>query len=578
MERRTFLGFTLQKERYVNSTDPIKKEEVDPVDKLVNQELPQLMEVTTGLEAYTGDWGWAEARHLLNRSLFGARKAEVNQAIEDGLDGTLDKLLADWDEPSPPVYYAHEKDTNVPKGSTWVGSPTNNSDGVNNTGARRRSLNYWSIGLMASQEVSLREKMTLFWHNHFATEVNISGDPRYSYQLVSLFRKNALGNFKTLVEEVTVNPAMLVYLNGNQNRNGAPNENYARELFELFTIGKGPQLGEGNYTNYTEEDVIEAAKVLTGWQPTGGGKGEGFTGSAYNNNRHDKTTKQFTSSFDYKVIENAGEEEYKQLIDMSFGQVETARYICRKLYRWFCYYIIDETTESFVIEPMVQLLIANQFNVKPVIRALLSSAHFYDPLRRGCVIKSPLEYVISMMRKLEFELPTAEGDYEFAYRLWGYFYSEAAKLQQTYLAPPSVAGWPAYYQEPVYYQAWVNSATLPNRQFYASLTASAKGKKIQGSKFIKLDVFKLLDQVSKPDDPNAVVQEIGNVLFPNGITDSQLIFLKDVLIPGLPDFEWTEEYLLYIIDPEDPEPKMAVENRLRALIQTMLSLPEIHLS
>ncbi|MEM8900281.1 MAG: DUF1800 family protein, partial [Bacteroidota bacterium] len=217
MERRSFLGLTLQKERYFDSTDPIKKEEVDPVDKLVNQELPQLMEVTTGLEAYTGDWGWGEARHLLNRALFGAKKTEVDQAIQDGLDVTLDKLLADWDEPSPPVYYAHEKDINIPKGSTWVGSPTNNSDGVNNTGARRRSLNYWSIGLMANQEVSIREKMTLFWHNHFATEVNISGDPRYSYQLVSLFRRNALGNFKTLVEEVTVNPAMLVYLNGNQN-------------------------------------------------------------------------------------------------------------------------------------------------------------------------------------------------------------------------------------------------------------------------------------------------------------------------------------------------------------------------
>ncbi|MEM9933431.1 MAG: DUF1800 domain-containing protein [Bacteroidota bacterium] len=578
MDRRTFLGATLQSKRHSDPLDPVKKGKIDPVSKLVNQELPQLQEVTSGLEAHTGDFEWAEARHLLNRSLFGAKKAEIEQAVSDGLDATIDKLVADWEEPDPPVYYSYNKDPNAPVGTSWVSHSRSPGGGVNPEGFRRRSLRYWALGLMATQEVSLREKMALFWHNHFATELLFSGnDSRYSYQLMRLFRLHGLGNFKTLVEKVTVNPAMLHYLNGNQNKVGAPNENYARELFELFTIGKGPQIGEGNYTNYTEEDVREAAKVLTGWQPTGGLANAGYTGSLYRDNRHDKTTKQFSAAFNYKVIENQGEDEYKALIDMIFGQAETARYICRKLYRWFCYYVIDEPTEVFVIEPMVQLLIANSFEIKPVVRALLSSAHFYDLLRRGCIIKSPMDYVISMARKLEFEIPTVE-DYAYAYRLWGYFYAEAAKLQQTFLTPPSVAGWPAYYQEPVYSQAWVNSATLPNRQFYASLITSANGKKIYQQNYLKLDVFKLLEQVSDPADPNLVVSEIADVLFPNGITDSQLIFLKDVLIPGLPDFEWTEEYILYLTDPEDPEPRMAVENRLRALIQTMVSLPEIHLS
>ncbi|MEM6763702.1 MAG: DUF1800 domain-containing protein [Bacteroidota bacterium] len=577
MDRRSFLKLGGPQAKNAD-TSPASRIKVDPVFKLRNQQLPQVAQVSTGLEAYTGKFGWSEARHLLNRSLFGARKVEIEQAMADGLDATIDKLLAEWEEPSPPIYYDYNRDINAPQGSTWVTLPQNNGSGINVAAARRRSLRAWSVGLMVNQEVSLREKMTLFWHNHFATELQASGDVRFSYELLKLFRKYGLGNFKTLVEEVTVNPAMLVYLNGNQNRNGAPNENYARELFELFTIGKGPQIGEGNYTNYTEEDVREAAKVLTGWQPTGGGTGEGITAGEYRNGRHDKTTKQFSAAFDYHTIENQGEDEYKALIDMIFGQIETARYICRKLYRWFCYYIIDEFTEAFVIEPMVQLLIENQFEIKPVMRALLSSEHFYDPLRKGCMIKNPLDYVISMVRKLEFERPTVEEDYGFAYRIALYLYTEATQLQQQYLQPPSVAGWPAYYQEPVYYQAWVNSATLPNRQFYATLMSSAEGKKIQNKKVLKLDVFRLLEAVSDPVDPNIVVGEIGDILFPNGITDEQLVFLKDVLIPGLPDFEWTEEYILYITDPENPEPKMAVENRLRALVQTMVSLPEIHLS
>ncbi|MEM6763707.1 MAG: DUF1800 domain-containing protein [Bacteroidota bacterium] len=582
MDRRAFFGGTLQRTKVADPTptDPVKGGKIDPVDELVNQELPQLQGVTTGLEAYTGAFGWEEARHLLNRALFGAKKAEVDQAVQDGLEATLDKLVADWEEPSPPVYYQHDRDVNVPIGSTWIASQQNNGDGVNNFGSRWRTLVYWSIGQMITQEVSLREKIAMFWHNHFSTELLASGgDARFSYQLVRLFRLHGLGNVKTLVEEVTVNPAMLHYLNGNQNRNGSPNENYARELFELFTIGKGPQIGEGNYTNYTEEDIREAAKVLTGWQATGGNRGGGITGSEYRDGRHDNTTKQFSEAFNYQVIENQGEDEYKALIDMIFQQAETARYICRKLYRWFCYYVIDEYAEENVIEPMAQLLIANNYEVKPVVRALLSSAHFFDTLRRGCIIKSPIEFVVSLMRKLEFDIPPVEEELNFTYRVWNYIYSEASKLQQTYLSPPSVAGWPAYYQEPIYYQAWVNSATLPNRQFFSRSIMAARGKSIYRADMrLKINVFTLLSQVSDPADPNLVVREIGEVLFPFGVTDNQLIFLKDVLIPGLPDFEWTEEYVLYITDPDDPEPRMAVENRLRAMVETMISLPEIHLS
>ena len=575
MERRSFLGLGASVNKSTTK-DPALPAKEDPVSQLQNQHLPKFARVSAGLEAYAGDFGWWEARHLLSRALFGAKHGEISQAVTDGLDATLDRLFADWEEPSPPINHSSDRDISVPKGEVWVEKRQNNEDGVNNTPYRRASVKYWNIGLMVDQEVSLREKMVLFWHNHIATELVLSGDPRGSYELTRLFRKYALGNFKTLVEEVTVNAAMLVYLNGIDNKVGAPNENYGRELLELFTIGKGPQIGEGNYTNYTEDDVIEASKVLTGWRLNLNGRQDGSLAGLYKSGRHDKSTKTFSEAFDNATIENAEEEEYKLLISMIFGKRETARYICRKLYRWFVYYVIDEAAEENVIEPMADMLINNSFEVKPVIRALLSSAHFFDADNQGCMIKSPMDYVLSMVRSSEASMPDLD-DYRNQYSYWNFLYGQAKAFQQDFLTPPSVAGWPAYYQEPAFYQLWVNSATLPNRQFYINIVSQSGGKKIRGNRNLEIDVFKFMDYVSDPGNPNLVVREIAQILLPQAIPNSQKNNLKDILIPGLPDFEWTEEYLLYISDPSNEEIKMAVESKLRDLVQAILSLPEFHL-
>ncbi|MEM6763706.1 MAG: DUF1800 domain-containing protein [Bacteroidota bacterium] len=578
MDRRSFLGSSLQRLKVADPTptDPIKRGEIDPVDKLVNQELPSVARVSAGLEPYTGEWGWWQARHLLSRTLFGPKKAEIAKAVEDGLESTIDLLVADWQEPAAPLNSYFEKDANVAIGETWVEFPLNNEDGVFLDGYRRTSLRNWSVGLMIDQGVSLREKMTLFWFNHFATESLVVFDQRRMYELVRLFRQYALGDFKTLVEEVTVSSAMLNYLNGDQNKVGSPNENYGRELFELFTIGKGPQIGEGNYTNYTEDDVREASKVLTGWTHNFYGKTAGRPAGEYKDNRHDKSTKNFSAAFDFQTIENAGEEEYKLLIDMIFGKVETARYICRKLYRWFCYYVIDEATEQFVIEPMAQLLVANNYNIKPVIRALISSAHFFDNENIGAMIKSPIDYVLALPRVTEAEMPGLEN-VTYQYSLWNFYFSESAKMEQSLLDPPSVAGWNAYYQEPAFYQIWISSPTLSNRQFYSDIVSRENGKKISDDIFLTVDVFKFLNKVSDASDPNVLVSEWTELLLPVSMPESQRTMLKDVLIPGLPDFEWTEEYVLYITDPSDEEVKKAVESKLRALLQAIISLPEFHL-
>ncbi|MFT6866034.1 MAG: hypothetical protein ACJA08_000861 [Cyclobacteriaceae bacterium] len=152
----------------------------------------------------------------------------------------------------------------TPIGETWVDKAYQSGKNF----PRKKSYRAWSQGVLLNQQISAREKMCLFWINHFVAEMDAVADPRSNYDNTKLFYDNAFGSFQKLVEDVSISHAMLIYLNGNTNKNGAPNENYARELFELFSIGKGPLIAEGNYTNYTEEDIQQAARVLSGYTPS----------------------------------------------------------------------------------------------------------------------------------------------------------------------------------------------------------------------------------------------------------------------------------------------------------------------
>lgn len=219
-----------------------------------------LSKINYSLDKYQGEWNFSTAAHLLRRSLFSFSIEQADQTVADGLDKTINKLLTKTAESPNPVYM-YKDATGIAYGQNLIGInyPADANRKVINSFIAR-----W-VGNIFNQELSLTEKMLLFWHNLFVTESYMVFNPYYVLSYYQLLRDQSLGNYKTLTEKMTINPAMLVYLNGNANIVGKPNENYARELLELFTIGKGKQLGEGNYTNYTEEDILAAAKVLTGW-------------------------------------------------------------------------------------------------------------------------------------------------------------------------------------------------------------------------------------------------------------------------------------------------------------------------
>lgn len=574
MDRREALAMIVEQSQPEDGPPP----QSSPISEFANHSLPQVLRTAAGVEPYVGSWGDSERLHLLRRTMFGPSRQDIDASASMSLDQMLSSLLATpTDEPSRPLN-TDSRDV-VPVGETWVDAVYRDTE--NNyapTGTRKTSLRAWWLQLMINQNMSVREKMVLFWHTHFVTAIDTVNDPRFSYRYLDILRRNALGNFKDLARQITLDGAMLIYLNGNRNTKRSANENYARELQELFTIGKGPEISQGDYTNYTEADVKAAARVLTGWKNfSNADTTVGPVTWTFDPTQHDTTDKQFSTHYQDRVIAGRtgddGALELDDLLDMIFAQQETARYVCRRLYRWFVYYLIDEATEANVIVPMADLLRTSNYEIKPVLELLFRSAHFFDPVNRGCGIKSPLDFTVGMARQFDLTFPA--GDLAVTYAMLNYLISQASGMQQYLGDPPDVAGWSAYYQVPQFYEIWINSDTLPRRK---SLSDRLMGSGYRtGGQTLAIDPIAFAQSLPGSDDPNMLIEEACRVLFPIPVTSIQKDYFKNTLIPGLPDYEWTVEWGEYLADPGDSTKQSAVAAKLRTLISTMLAMPEYQL-
>lgn len=557
--------------------------------------------VVSGLEPYDGIWEFEQAKHLLNRTMFGPSYQQIQDAVSNGMEATLAKLMDSSAIPTagpinPGFYRVNNND--VPINDPYI-QPSEpwawKENGVWKTGLftddnaniiiqyRNFTLRTWKTERIMKEGVSIFEKMTLFWHNHFVTSE--LDNPFYEFLYIITLTENALGNFRELTKKITTDPGMLQYLNGNQNTRRAPNENYARELFELFTIGKGDLAGPGDYTNYTEDDIREAARVLTGWSASRTPIFDLTNGTIdlsmeslvqFNLANHDFGIKNFSHRFDNTKISNEGDEEYLSLVNMIFEQNECARFICRKLYRWFVYYDISAQAEQDVIEPMAQVLIDNDYEIQPALEALLKSAHFYDILNLGPMIKNPYDFTMSVLKPFEFWKAEPAEEYPKAL-LYASITGLHSAQQMVYFAPPDVAGWKAYYQEPLFYRTWVNSTTLNIRTAVTRILALKINDRGRPGDF-GLDVLAMAASIDNATDPNDLIETLTQILFPRPIAPEQKDYLKGILLPGLPDFEWTVEYGDYLAHPDDMDLKNSVEQKLRLLINAMLQMPEFYLS
>ncbi|HYM20654.1 MAG TPA: DUF1800 domain-containing protein [Candidatus Kapabacteria bacterium] len=421
---------------------------------------------TNDLSPYTGVWGDTEIRHLLGRAMFGVPMSQFIAAKALGsMDAVVTQLLGD--QPMPQKF------------ATWL--DTINTQANTGTGQSVARLNIlqvqevanWWMDQMISENLSIREKMTLFWSNHFVTGSSTVRLAQYEFVYNQTLRQNALGNFKNFVNAISIDPAMLVYLNGNQNlyytKNGKTfnnvNENYARELQELFTIGlTDPKTGA---PNYTETDIQQAAKALSGWQPTTTAP---FVGQ-FNANLHDGVdTETFygqTGKFQLSDIVNIILSKGTTTDGKNNPGYNSAYFICSELYATFVYYVPN----AQVVEAMANLLVASNWEIKPVMQALLSSAHFYDSEVIGAQLKSPVEFVVGIIRDFAMTLPAFDpsnppmtgtdsngnlyGDPNKTHSYLSLGIAGTA-LGQLLLNPPNVKGWPGGHN-------WVSTGTFPER-------------------------------------------------------------------------------------------------------------------
>lgn len=516
-----------------------------------------------GLDPYAGAWTVNEVSHLLKRTMFGAKKVDIDHFLGLSPDAAIDELLNTVTTPNPPLRDyglledeegAMHDDLGVAQGQTWVNDSNMLSDpDIRGAINRRRmeSLLKWWAGLIINQGRSIQEKMVLFWHHHFSVQEQEVDNAQFLYRHHNLLRTNAMGNFKTLVRDVTIDPAMLLHLNGYLNSRQAPDENFARELQELFTIGKGPD------SLYTEDDVIAAARVLTGWRIN-----DDPLNSYFDSGAHDMGSKSFSAFYNNTTIAGSGNgtQELDAFMNMLFATTEASRFICRKLYKWFVYYEIDDTVEADVIIPMAAVLQSNNFDIKPALSVLLKSEHFFDSINQACYIKSPFDFIVGTMREFNVVFP-AYTDYTTGYPFFNSIYQNAADMQQQLFQPPDVSGWPSYYQEPMHYELWVNSNSLPKR---ADFTDGLVNDSV-------LDLRAYANYSTNPADPDQLINDITALLLRYPLSTNSKNYVKThFLLNNTTDNSiWTNAW--------NSNNNGVINPSLQAMFKFLMNLPEFHL-
>lgn len=518
------------------------------------------------LEPYDGPWGVQEVKHFLKRTMFGAKPSEIDYFKNLSFSQAHNEIIRPYKGYIPPpinTYAEKEPDPNVPWGASWVLAPFSNKFRFE----RMWTAIFWWINRQINQDRSINEKMILFWQNHFGVMNTIMLDPRNNVRFLNTLHNNALGNYKKMVKDITIDPLMLTFLNGFQNEARAPDENYARELLELYTLGKGPE------SKYTEDDVKAAARVLTGFQF------DSFSANAdFFPDRHDLGDKTFSSFFGNKTIKTytvngEWQTEIFGLIDMIFEKEEVSKFICRKIYRFFINYDITDEIEKTVILPLAQVFRDNNYEILPVIKTLFGSKHFFENENIGSMIKSPIDFYIGMIREMEPPLPSD-------IRIYSYFMNFCRKnlayLQQNLPDPPLVAGWPAYYQNPIYGRSWINSETLKARAYI--IETFLDKNHMPRNTDIYINLLEYVGRIEGVSDPNKLIDKVLERIFSLKPTNEFKLKLKKILLSDQDsDYYWTNAWEDYQKNKTDENLKNIVETRIKQFFKNIMHLDEYHL-
>ena len=435
---------------------------------------------TAPLAAFTSPLDRLRIQHLYRRAGFGASVQLIDQVSGQSANQLVDTLINE--ALSLPVIPA-------PEWATW------NQDNYPSDNDQRRPILRSQIDTLAldyirsMQTNTLRDRLSFFWSNHFVTELDVYDSPPFLYEYVNCLQRNALGNFKTFVSEIGLTNAMLFYLDGAFNNGRNPNENYSRELFELFT------LGEGN--GYTEEDVVETSKALSGYTERGEVR---WTPVLFDETAFDAGPKT--------ILGQTGNWGYDDVIDILFQErpQEIARFICQRLYEFFVHPDSNDAAGNAqsIISGMAQTFISNDFELAPVLSELFKSQHFYDDNAIGVIIKSPFDIFLNFINETGFT--ASDTNLSFA--------RESSRLLgQELFDPIDVAGWQRD-------RSWINTNFMIGRWLTSEVLIQGYFQE-NPEQFRNLAMQAVGSANSNTSNPETVVTALVNKFLPKGLLTPQ---------------------------------------------------------
>ncbi|MCB9342496.1 MAG: DUF1800 family protein [Lewinellaceae bacterium] len=540
------------------------------------------------LNPLQGVLGRRNAAHLLRRCSFNFTRSKVDELASLSASGALANLLT-INPPSldQPVY------ANGPVAPvTWINPPQPPSAQLpaDDDELKPYVLAWWLHE--ALQDTGIGHKMSLFFHQYLAVDA-ASGSSMQFFDYLALIRWGSIGNLKSLVKKMVTDNCMLSYVDNDQNFALNPNENFAREFFELFTVGRGAPAGPGDYTTFTEEDVIQAARVFSGFNHAPRHQNIDPetnipAGKAYPQS-HDFDPKTFSNRLGSATImppsiDQAGmEEELGLFLDLVFNQPEASKNFCRRIYHYFVTRNITQEVEDEVIVPLAQTLVSSNFEILPVLEQLLQSEHFFDMDDSdnadeiiGALIKSPLELSLQALTFFQLPIPDPITQNKLHYID---FYNAAVlermlgRAGMTLFYPLDVAGYSGYYQDPTLNRQFFNSATIVQRYKLPQVLLTGTNAWGSGSgDFIgtKLDMpiwVRDSGVVSDPEDSYVLVQELLYYLFPEEPANDRFThFLDIVFLDQLPPADWTYEWQNFIMTGDDSEVRIPLERLVNAIM------------
>lgn len=526
------------------------------------------------IQLYTGPWDFESAKHLLSRAMFAPSYEQITWSVQQGLEATIDQLLQPNPLPEPPINAFYDEDPEVAIGSTWVHARYEEKSVNEGINYRQRSLTAWTIKTIFEEGISAREKLTLFFHNHFA--INSVLDERYLYRYISTIREKCLGDYRALTKAIAIDPSMLRYLNGRQNKRQAPNENFARELLELFTVGKGPQAGPGDYSHYTEKDIVEIARSMTGWYDVGYTDTEyqGEIGAQFNIMDHSEGVKELSVHFNAAQIPDLLDQEYAYVIDVIFTSAQASRFLAEKLFRWFVHYDTSLAGVDQFLEDLADTVREEQFNISAILTALWKSDHFYEMRYRATMIKNPMDFIMGILKTGDLHISnTLDEEYDSFYRIFDFL----GKMQMEYFDIPEAAGWKAYYRSPLYSRNWINATTLPIRmQLVDDLLVNGLYPFMTNGERMFVRFLPQLVHLPEARDPDFVIEFLQKITLHEPLKKEEQDRMKAILLDGLPDFEWTVQFESFIAQPT-PDVEEVLNLRINRALQYAFRHPVFQL-